>query len=428
MPADLFDKYNIEVDERRKPQEKSEPNTLLHSIATSIPVETILGMGDAPSELLMNLGNILGTKTKFQPSGEGTAYQVGKGIGDIGSFLAGGEILGGAEAAQAIPALARRAIGSAAFGAAQDPQDPGAGAGRSAALSLMFDALPLGGRVVKNIYKGVAPTQHAAKIADAIANSFKDVKNKFSDLYDPILGKYGNKVSKELNAIKELPEKDLDRFYPGSTNAYEDFIKNPNIKNAHTLQSQLGFEERRLATKNAAGTLQPDENTSWKAIKRSRAKVKNALHNALNESEPNLAHEYQDVTKKYLEEATPYKSTPYLAKISAGKIKKPKVGTLLNKLEEAEFEPFNYHIRNLNKRLLGQKLAKMLGGLSAAEATGEGAALPAALAGYQLPNLFELMEGSVAPNKIDALQNILTKGIGGARTIAVPLAGQGDEE
>jgi len=133
----------------------------LQSIAESSPVEFTLGMGDKLSNLMRSGANFVGANLPYVKTGEGTAYEIGKLAGDIAGFLGGGEIAGAArlgaeglpyigKAAQALggesflPRMSRRALGSAAFGALEDPENRLSSAATFGGISGILDA-SLGG-------------------------------------------------------------------------------------------------------------------------------------------------------------------------------------------------------------------------------------------------------------------------------------------
>lgn len=174
----------------------------LHALAQSSPVQGVLGAGDALRNTLADVGNLIpGTDIGKVKSGEGTAYNVGNILGNLGAFIGGGEGLMAARgAAEGLPlvgklakalggegkfnlgtklggkrtfspeniqqnlgalsGLSRRAVGSAGYGALTNPEDRVGGAETGALLSGLIDIAP---GATAGIKKGIEKVSHPFK-------------------------------------------------------------------------------------------------------------------------------------------------------------------------------------------------------------------------------------------------------------------------
>lgn len=163
MPREQFNQsIGYSGKSTQQPSQPQQPS-FADKLAESAPVQTVLGMGDSLNNFARQTANMVMPQSLQAPmanNGEGLAYSGGKVLGDIGSFAAGGEALGAARAGaeslplvgklaeqlgqQGLSGIARRGLGSAAYGAVQSPEDRGKGAEHMGATSLAVDAL-LGG-------------------------------------------------------------------------------------------------------------------------------------------------------------------------------------------------------------------------------------------------------------------------------------------
>jgi hypothetical protein len=203
------------------------PSSTLQNIANSQLVNSVLGAGDAVRNTLSDTANIIpGVNIPSAQTGSGTAYNLGNIVGNIGAFLGGGEILDTARAAaEGVPylgklaqalsgnnfvsGLAKRAIGTAGYGAVTNPDNRAVGAAEGAGLSGLGDMVPLMAQGLAKASQVVRPASYAQQIINGLSGGkslednakslASDIKNAFeqrsgeaSALYNPIFSNLGN--------------------------------------------------------------------------------------------------------------------------------------------------------------------------------------------------------------------------------------------
>lgn len=305
----------------------------LEDIANSPGINSILGSGDAIRNLL-SLG-----MTSGSPSSSGTAYNISKIGGDIAGFMGGGEILDTARAgleggshligmiARALSKpgmgqVAKRAIGSSAYGAATSPEDRIKGAEVGAITSPAIDLIGASG---KNLFNSFRPESYAKKLVDKISGGLslkenarlvaKIIKNNFlkaeeeaKKIYGPIFNNNNlgirniyRKVNPsgihEYTIRPEIYIPDPDSYLKKLINLFK---KDPSLQNSHNLQSYLGSEIR-----NNKGLTTPDRNLKT-AYTIARKQIKSDIHDFLKRTDPKLLSEYKKATNFYVENLSHY--------------------------------------------------------------------------------------------------------------------------
>jgi len=112
----------------------------------------------------------------------------------------------------------------------------------------------------------------------------------------------------------------LDSYNSNLKNMHNDFVQNPTLENAHTLQSQLGSEIRSFQKSDARGNL----SISDKDVLGNYLQAKNALKTDMSNYLGKISSEYQDAYNEAKENwrttVTPYFSRPTIAGMAKGNI------------------------------------------------------------------------------------------------------------
>ncbi len=185
--------------------------TRLEKIASSPAINFTLGMGDKLSNLMRSGANLVGANIPYIKTGQGTAYDIGNIAGDIAGFLGGGEIAGAArlgaesipyigKAAQMLggqnflPKLSRRALGSAGYGALEDPENRLSSAATLGGISAALDASlgGLGKLRPSKLFRGTLSPEELQKNLEAARGTKTDLG---SVIQSPFLSKrYSNEL------------------------------------------------------------------------------------------------------------------------------------------------------------------------------------------------------------------------------------------
>jgi hypothetical protein len=353
---------------------KGAPNALLNAI---------IGAGDAAVNLPINLHNLITPKgMNVNPIDRdlGQGYGLGKVAGDVGSFIAGGAPAEGARlAAEGIPYLgkaaealggeqglsgiARRALGSAGYGAVQNPEERGTSALESGGLSALLDTLGGAGKIGKKIPEAISylnPEKYSKGIENLIKSAkenkdrlmeilgggksleqnkkglAKDIKNAYemrkkeaSEIYNPIFEELGESrvPYNEYKGISDSAIKEYDRDL---NKMHNKFILNPTVENAHKLQSQLGSATRDLQNLDSSGKLTLSDRNAMQLYRDAQSSLRDDIDKFLSSKSPDIADRYKFATQNYAENVVPYTSSTNLSKISKGNITNPSTNALVN--------------------------------------------------------------------------------------------------
>jgi hypothetical protein len=335
--------------------EGTQQPSLVNKIAQSPTVQFTLGAGDAIRNTMADALNLLpGVNISPVQTGNGTAYGIGKFAGNAGAFLGGGDILDAARAeAEALPAigqaaqalggsdfgatLARRALGSAGYGAITNPQDRGAGALEGAALSGASDVIPKAVGTLPSLTSFLRPQQYANSIlnemgggqslennakslAQDIQNAYQARKGESNDLYNPIFSNLGSRsIYDGLSGnYSNLDPKIINSFDDKISGLHDDFTQNPTLNNAHALQSQLGTAIRKLQSSDARGNLSVADRNVLYRYQNARNALNGDIDNFLNTTSPQLASQYNLANQHYLDNVVPYIENSKIASIAKG--------------------------------------------------------------------------------------------------------------
>jgi hypothetical protein len=377
-----------------RPQQSQQPQGLAQQLTQHPVTQSLLGAGDAVRNNLSNFFNLIAPGTsqlipggEFQQvkSGQGTAYEGGKLGGDIFSFLgAGGPARAGlgaiakapgllSKGAQAlggsgVSGLTRRALGSSAYEATENPEERGMAALKGGGLSAALD-IGLGApgkiinalrpkrfmeKIIENVTGGKTLDVVRQDLAHAIKDSGKEVQKQSTKNYNKVLESHGEKEIYERNPIKELtteektaqtarrligagkkeekeslegkanlektnynPRKKIQDEFSGKVKeAHRTFVEKPTLRNAHKLQHEIGSAtatmERNINKTNADREVIAELNNLRKGLNRDSLSF-------LKKTDKQAAEDWQHATNFHREEVIPYSSSPALRNIKRAK-------------------------------------------------------------------------------------------------------------
>lgn len=340
-------------------QQPQQNQSFIDQMASSPLINGVLGAGDA-------LAGTLSAGLYNPHTGSGTAYDVGKMAGNIGGFLGGGEILDTARAgAEALPyagqiakllggdgasGVARRALGSAGYGALTNPNGRTAGAAEGAAISGVADALPGALGLAAKATDTIRPTKYAQQIVDQLGsgksiednakslaqdlqNSYQQQVQKGRDLYNNFFANLGgnsvyNRVdpitgTSQIGNYEQLGDKVFGKFSGDLEDLHDAFIKNPTLNNAHKLQSQLGSEIGSLSYSSSKGQLDPAGQTLLSTYKKARDSLLGDIDSHLSSQGPDAVDAYKAAATHWRQNVTPYTSDSRIAQVAKGEVENP---------------------------------------------------------------------------------------------------------
>lgn len=327
---------------------------------------TVTGFGNAINNLPRGLANMLSPQSMQAPilkAPEGRGGELGEFLGNTASFVGGGGALNAARgAAEALPGigrlaemlgghgvsgLARRALGTGLYGAAENPNDRGEGTLKGASLSVALDTLlPGAGRTVSKITGAFQPQKYTDQLvkilssgkdieqvgkslAEDLKGAYKNRMQEARELYKPVFDKVGNtslleSMAPENSIYKAVPG-DIFRTYDRNlTKMHQKFTEEPTFQNAHELQSQLGAAIRKLDKADTKGTLSVADRNVMQGYQEAQQSLRSDMENFLKNKDPALAEQYANATGHYLENVVPYIENPKIAPIAKGEIENPR--------------------------------------------------------------------------------------------------------
>lgn len=331
----------------------------LHRLVQSPPIQTVLGAGDAIQNFLANINNLVpGGNAPMAKTGEGSSYELGRVLGDIGAFAGGGELaapalmsakaapyvgkLAEALSGQGASGAARRILGGAGYGAITNPDSRGTGTLEGAGFSAAAEALPLPFKAAGKIAEQFKPQKYAEdlmqdlsggrtleentkSLASAITDTFKSKKQEAAKLYQPVFEKLGNESLYDAIPIGMSAYEAMDKTIPlaytrGLRKAHESFSSNPTLENAHKLQSQLGSEIRDLQK----GGLSIADRDTLLGYAEAQTALKDDISKFFQLKNPKLGQEYTEASNYFLSDIVPYLENSKLRKIALGEVTNPK--------------------------------------------------------------------------------------------------------
>lgn len=112
---------------------------------------------------------------------------------------------------------------------------------------------------------------------------------------------------------------------PKHHRAYNQYLQNPTIENAHWAQSELGDLERHLQSIDNRQGLTPTQHRALRAARETRANIRDAMfsENALG-ANPELGQLYQKLATRYRENVVPYNRLEPLSEVEQGRMRPKK--------------------------------------------------------------------------------------------------------
>ncbi len=400
--------------------------SMVNNLAASPGIQAVLGAGDAARNTMGDALNLIpGVNIPSVKSGNGISYDVGNVAGNAAMFAAGGEGLEAARAAsEALPlagsaasylggsglaaSLARRAAGSAVYGAVTNPQDRSSGAGEGAATSAALDLLPAGISGIGKSLKNFSPTAYAKipqatseaivnnlsggnsledsgkSLAKNIQNSYQANVNNVQQQYGNLFDQFGNNnIYNRMSPIfgtsqkgdyESLPKNVTNKYDSDIKNLHYSFIQTPTLNNAQKLQSQLGASIGQLQKARDQGTIDTAGNAQLSSYSKARNSLLGDITSYLGNQGVDAVSAYKSATNNWKQNVVPYLSDPDLAKISQGNINNPTVSQItgifknpesqINKVVSDIGEPLNNSILYAhigNNKITPQKLTNSMG-------------------------------------------------------------------
>lgn len=332
----------------------------------------VLGAGDALRNLGVDAYNLAtGRNAQLAPSSAGQAYNVGNFLGNTGAFLGGGEGLEAARAAsEAVPyagqvakllggqglpsaakgfaTAAKRALGTAGYGALTNPNDPSQGAATGAGLSLAADAIPGTAGLIGKASQYFQPQKYAQQILDTLGNgqtlegnaqslaqrlqqAFQQRKGEGSGLFYPVFNSVRDRPLYDgINPSESnYPALDIDSLnYDHNLKKLDkQFTANPTFENAHNLQSQLGSAIRKLQDTDSKGNLSVADRSTMQGYQDAQDALRNDMGSFLQQHDAltgdNLNDQYNNALGNWAENVAPYLDNPKITKIAKGAVTNP---------------------------------------------------------------------------------------------------------
>lgn len=377
----------------------------LEKAADSPPIHAIQGAQDAV-EKMFSFGML-----PKEPQAQGTSYNVGNVLGNIGSFFAGGELLSPiaksapfiskALGGEGLPAqIMRRVSGGAIAGASENPEDRVKGSVLGGLMSAGAEAVPLAFKGLGALSETINPYKFTAKLIENIKNEYNAAKNEVSSLFNPIL----NKFSKHEITAPKIGENIEKHFGPKINSLYEDFKSNPTLKNAHDLQSQLGIESAALF----GGKKEAYTRKTIEAYNEARKSIKSAIESFLNRQGGDYANKYRVASDIFKEKVVPYRAKNLVRNIAEGNQKTAKPSKLyetLNTLyENNTIKPNHYLSHALSELSKKVQIGQGIGTAGSAVGGFLSGGIPGAIAGKIFaPSVIDLVTNPAISNFISKL-------------------------
>jgi len=389
-------------------------SSLLSDVA-HIPYNLAVGAGGG----IQNMAHYLlpSLINKIEP--QGIAQNIGEPIGEAASFIGGIEPLiargatylamrglpSVAKAAQlagnlgekGLSALSQRLGSNTLYGASTEPEDRLKGA-ESGFLTGGTGEL-LGGLLGKALPKAAEflyPQKYANKLAGDINKGYRSAQKEANELYSPItekLGKeeiensynYGHPTASytRKSEYKKLPEKTFDEYPPNLEKLHNKFLDEPNLKNAHDLQSEMGSTAADYIRKNEP--LDKIQN-----LKNAHNVLKNDINEFLKTKHPEEYKQYQNASQFYKENVIPY-TNEKIHKIATSNKETVKPEALQGALKElTELKRGNNSEEYLvpKNHYLNKAYTDISHRINRGEAVGTAGSLGSVLAGGVLGNIF----------------------------------------
>ena len=176
----------------------------------------------------------------------------------------------------------------------------------------MIEAAPMAARGIGGMAELVNPQKYGEKFGNQIEQGFNAADQKRQAAYAPVNAKYDDYLTtvNPKNYLKFDPED--EQYFTGDVKrSLNTFNNEPNFRNLHDLQSQMGRDWAKVSTS-------PDKIDTAQALNYSRKYVQGKIQKFLSQDKDALA-QYNLGQKISHEEYYPYLSSPNLSAISEGR-------------------------------------------------------------------------------------------------------------
>lgn len=183
--------------------------------------------------------------------------------------------------------------------------------------------------------------QNARILADKIKSKYQQAKDYGSDLYNDVFsgtdtvrpGRYNSSLRSPIESqYLNLPKEVTDSYLPDIKKLHNQYLDNPTLRNAHELQSQLGFEGRKLSKmdkKNQLGIADKSVMQHWNNARESLIQdMGGAFDAASHHINPDkfqtvdLKNSYAKANENWAQNVAPYLDNPKISNISKNESKK----------------------------------------------------------------------------------------------------------
>lgn len=413
---------------------KNESSQSILSSLARVPLNLAIGAGGG----IQNLGHDIlpSLIRKFEP--QGLSQTIAEPIANAAAFIVGPEtaIAKGASylgksillierlTGEGVSALSKRLASNTAFGAITEPEDRLKGAEKGLVTGAVGELIP---GALSKITKGAEflyPRKYANDLAQSIKNNYQTAKQDASALYKPVIDTLGKSKIASYPNYSEYRKlgNDIFKDYPAKLkDVHDEFMKNPNLKNAHELQSRIGKTLITYTSKN-------EPQAAIEKLSKAKDYLQNDINRFLKTNNPDLLKQYKSAGQFYKENVIPYKGQKNIADITASKvqtIKPNQLKELLRKLTEhegvvPENHPLQRAYKDLSARIERGKALSGVGSLAAMSAIPGVGLIGGALGSHYLtPKLLELATNPTINNNIPKIMpyyDALVKSIINAQT------------
>lgn len=281
-------------------------------------------------DLVTNLFNAIKSKSsgkEFVPqkTGEGGFY-------DFSNMVLGGTLMRPFDAL----GLVTRVAGEIGLSGLMNP-DTEQGLKEGATTAAIVESIPFLGKLTRGFADKFTRKDFTKGTMDAMRSDFLAKQEKGLSYLNPLLDKYGKNtltgVQKEsLEEVFRANEKYLG---PDVIEKYEDFIKDPTMKNAQKFQSIVGADIRKL------DDTQVVNRDRIQASNKFREEVLDQMYNRFDQIAPKGTENHKMFRDIWAKEVKPYESSPTLSRVVHGETKGITPKTLDNALGKASQGDFS---------------------------------------------------------------------------------------
>jgi len=154
-------------------------------------------------------------------------------------------------------------------------------------------------------------------VQQAVIDAKYAVQDKYHNLYEGLFNK-ANKAGLSEIPLR-VPKIDFELIKDASTDKFykslQNFNKNPNLKNAHLAQSDMGKFVRHMEKLSKNNALTSSQNRAVEEAAKAQKKLRGSMFHAMSSSgNKSLAKEYGTTTKGYAKEVVPYNTSKLVKK------------------------------------------------------------------------------------------------------------------